>query len=396
MIRARGLIVTTLVLVLVGGACASSTDRSSSTTSRPAPTSTTVVAPGAVKVTLDAATKQKLGVILAAGFAKSGMPGVGVRVVIDGRRWDTTLGLADVTTGRPYALADHVRIASITKTFTATAVLQLVDQKRLALDDTLDRYVPGIPNGKKVTIRDLLAMSSGIYDYTSDPNFATAFVADPARPWIPQQAVKIMREHSPDFVPGTKTVYSDSNYILLGLILEQVTAETAGYVINRRVVEPAKLTQTVFPLTPTLPRPHPTGYLPTEAGFSVPPAAVGNVNPNAAWTAGAMTSAVDDLEEWSRVLADGSLLSERLQAERLRFRRFDGAKINAGYGLGVERINDIVGHNGAIVGFSTAMYRIPKYDATFVVVGNGSTNSSTSTSDIALSMIQALYPEQVA
>jgi D-alanyl-D-alanine carboxypeptidase len=323
------------------------------------------------------------------------MPGVGVRVAIGGRRWDATLGVADVTTGKPYALDDYVRIASVTKTFTATAILQLVDEHRLALDDTVDQFVPGIPNGKRITIHDLLAMSSGVFDYTSDPNFSTAFTADPARPWIPQQAVKIMREHAPDFAPGTRTVYSDSNYILLGLVLEKVTGQTAGTVINRRVVEVAKLPHTTFPLTPTLPRPHPTGYLPADPGTPGPPVAVGNVNPNAAWTAGAMNSTVDDLERWSKVLADGSLLSPKLQAERLRFKRFDGVKINAGYGLGVERINDIVGHNGAIVGFSTAMYRIPKYDATFVVVGNGSTNSTTPTSEIALLMIQALYPEQV-
>jgi D-alanyl-D-alanine carboxypeptidase len=104
---------------------------------------------------------------------------------------------------------------------------------------------------------------------------------------------------------------------------------------------------------------------------------VGDVNPEVSWTAGAMTSTVEDLERWSRVLADGSLLSRRLQRERLEPHRLDGVQIDAGYGLGVERINDLVGHNGAILGFSTAMYCCPAADASFVVPANASTNVTT-------------------
>jgi D-alanyl-D-alanine carboxypeptidase len=371
------------VVVLAGPAHASS----SSTTVRSARTR------HAPK--LDAATKAKLKQIVESQFAKSGMPGVAVLVSIGDRRWETTLGVSDLETNEPFALDDHVRIASITKTFAATAILQLVDNGKLSLDDTLDSFVPGIPNGENVTVRDLLAMSSGIYDFTSDQAFLDAFAANPNMAWTPEQSVNIMKQHPSQFEPGTKTVYCDSNYVLLGLILEKVTGKDAAKVIDQRVVKKAGLPETSFPTTPGLTDPHATGYLPDPDDPSKPLTVVGDINPQVGWTAGAMNSTLDDLQKWSKTLADGSLLSPELQRQRLKSNRFEGVKINAGYGLGVERINDLVGHNGAILGFSTAMYRYPHADATFVVVGNASTNFTTPTTDIALHLIQELYPKQV-
>jgi D-alanyl-D-alanine carboxypeptidase len=315
-------------------------------------------------------------------------------VTIGKARWETTFGVSDLTTNEPFRIDDHVRIASITKSFTATAILQLVDKKKLSLDDSVESFVPGIPNGDQVTVRDLLAMSSGIYDFTSDQAFLDAFTADPDFAWTPEQSVAIMKQHPSQFEPGTQTVYCDSNYVLLGLILEKVTGKDAAEVINR-LVDKVELPSTTFPTTSGLAEPHPTGYVPDPDDPAKPLTVVGDINPEAAWTAGAMTSTMDDLEKWSNALADGSLLSKKLQRERLKFKRFAGVTINAGYGLGVERINDLVGHNGAILGFSSAMYRYPQADATFVVVGNASTNSTTPTSEIALLLIKELYPEQV-
>ena len=328
-------------------------------------------------------------------FADSGLPGVAVAIWIGDQKYVKTVGFADTGTRAPFRIDDHARIASITKTFTATAILQLVDQGKLSLDDKLDAFVPGIPNGGEITVRNLLSMRSGIYDYTADPAFNAAFVADPAMAWTPQQAVEIMRAHPADFAPDAKTVYCDSNYVLLGLILEKVTGRTASEVINEDVVAKLPgLSGTDFPVGFTVPEPHPTSYTPDPNDPSKL-LVVGDMNPAVGWTAGAMTSTVDDLRIWGKELTDGSLLSPQLQRERLASTRIDGVPINVGYGLGVMTINDLVGHNGAILGYSSVVLRLPEADATFVAIGNSSTDESTPTTDIVLALIKELYPDQV-
>lgn len=383
-IRARIRVLVVLVVAMFALA-ACGTDASDSVATTSAPT-----------VTLDDATQAKLDQILTAEFPKSRMPGIAVSIWIGDQRWTKVLGLADLTTKAPFALDDHVRIASITKTFTATAILRLIDEKRLSLDDKLETFVAGIPNGPKITVRNLLDMSSGIYDFTGDDTFLKAFEANPAMPWTPQQAVDIMKAHPADFEPGAKTVYCDSNYILLGLILEKVTGRQAQDVINADVVAKLPgLSRTSFPSGMAVPEPHPTAYVPDIADPTKPPTIANEVNPAVGWTAGAMTSTVDDLEVWGRELTNGSLLSPELQRERLRSKRIEGTPINLGYGLGVLTLNDLIGHNGAILGYSSVVLRLPEADATFVAVGNSSTDSSTPTTEIMLELIKALYPNEV-
>jgi D-alanyl-D-alanine carboxypeptidase len=350
---------------------------------------------GSSTVELDRATRSKLRQVFGAQVEKTFMPGVAAAVWIGDRRWRATHGVSDLETQAPFDVADNLRIASITKSFTGTAVLQLVKEGKLRLDDRLETFVPGIPNGDQITIRQLLGMRSGIFDFTADEGFVAAFDADPTMSWNPQQVVDIIKQHEPNFPPGTQTQYADSNYELLGIIIEQVTGRPAEEVINADVVRRLGLESTVFPTDVQVPQPHPTGYVPDPDDPSVPLRVVNDVNPKVAWTAGAMLSTVEDLGRWGEELTDGTLLTPRLQRARLRSHRFPDVPINAGYGLGVERINDLVGHNGAIYGYSTVVYRLPGADATFVVVGNASTNSTTPSTEIALELIKALYPEQV-
>lgn len=387
-VRAQAVLVVAMFAL---AACGTDATDSVATTSASSPTSVSVPT-----VTLDDATEAKLDQILTAEFPKSNLPGVAVSIWIGDQRWTKVLGVADLTTKAPFALDDYVRIASITKTFTATAILQLIDAKKLSLDDKLDSFVAGIPNGAAISIRNLLDMTSGIYDYTADEAFLKAFDANPTMPWTPQQAVDIMKAHPADFEPGAKTVYCDSNYILLGLILEKVTVRQAHDVINTEVVAALPgLSKTSFPTGTTVPEPHPTAYVPDTADPTKPPTVANDMNPAVGWTAGAMTSTVEDLEVWGRELTDGSLLSPELQRERLHSTRIEGTPINLGYGLGVLTLNDLAGHNGAILGYSSVVLRLPEADATFVAVGNSSTNSSTPTTEIVLELIKALYPDEV-
>jgi D-alanyl-D-alanine carboxypeptidase len=123
--------------------------------------------------------------------------------------------------------------------------------------------------------------------------------------------------------------------------------------------------------------------------------AVPGVNPNFAWTAGAMTSTATDLAQFAQELTDGTLLTPELQAERLTIGRFDGVTTNAGYGLGLIKINDLVGHTGAINGGGAAMFRLPDQDATFVVLVNASSNFENVTDLMENALIENLYPTQV-
>jgi D-alanyl-D-alanine carboxypeptidase len=350
---------------------------------------------GGPKVVLDRATVELLDELLLEGWQASGMPGVAAGAWIRGRSWTRRHGVADLTTGRPFRTDGHVRIASISKTFTGTAVLQLVDRGRLRLDDVLERFIPGIPHGDRITVRDLLAMQSGVWDFTSDEDLISRWDADPLIPWTPQDTVQLIRDHGEaDFEPGARVAYCDSNYVLLGLIAEQASGRSIDRLINDGIVAKLGLRGTRFPTKQEvgIPDPHPTGYRPGPDGGSLP---VGDMNPELAWTAGNMTSRLDDLRRWADELAAGRLLSRRLQRERLQGQRFTGQSIDYGYGLGVTTLNDIVGHNGAIIGFSSAAFRYPQADATFVVIGNRSTNFTTPTMDIFLRFVQALFPDQL-
>ena len=176
--------------------------------------------------------------------------------------WTRSAGYADLAAQTPFDPAGHVRIASITKSYTATAVLQQVDKGALALTDTLESFVPGVANGAQITVQNLLAMTSGIYDFTSDDAFLAAFDADPTMPWSDQQMLEVIARHEPLFAPGAKVSYCDSNYGLLGMILQKVTGKPAGEVITSEVIGKLALPNTSYPTTTAIPDPHPTGYVP--------------------------------------------------------------------------------------------------------------------------------------
>lgn len=321
------------------------------------------------------------------------LPGVSVSISGPKGSYERAYGLGDTATAAPLKVDDHVRIASITKTFTATAVLQQVQRRRLKLSDKLARWVRGVPNGRRITIRQLLAMRSGIYDFTSDSGFNRRFDADPLMSFRPRDILPIIRRHEPEFAPGARTSYADSNYVLLGMILERLTGRTVRSLITRGIIRPVGLRGTSFPRTPAMPAPFAHGYYAGPDGDGELRDYT-EVNPAVAWTAGAMISTLADLRTWGRELATGTLLDRRLQRERLRF----GALPNpggpsVGYGLGIMHVGDWIGHNGAIFGFSTVTFYEPASGAQIVATANLSSNFSTPTLGIFFELAQHLYPE---
>jgi D-alanyl-D-alanine carboxypeptidase len=324
------------------------------------------------------------------------LPGAAVGVWVPGRgSYVRAFGIGNRATGRPARATDHVRIASITKTFTATAILQLVDRGRLSLDDHLSEYVPGVPNGDVITIRQMLNMTSGIYDYTDDAAFGESFYSNPRLPFTPEQFFAILARNAPAFAPGTAVEYCDSNYYLLGLILQKVTGRPAGRVITDRIIRPLRLTNTSYPTGQTLPKPFAHGYF-GGLDLTDPLRGETRINPAVGATAGAMQSTLGDLRKWAKVLATGRLLSRSLQAQRLQTVPFPNPPpVDISYGLGIFKLDNLLGHNGAVIGYSTAMFYLPSNGATIVVWGNNSTNVTTPATTIAFDLAEILFPKAV-
>ncbi|WP_329284402.1 serine hydrolase domain-containing protein [Streptomyces sp. NBC_00691] len=298
---------------------------------------------------------------------QAGIPGVVVGIWMPGKgSYVKATGVADKVTGEPMFTNTFVRIGSETKTFTVTALLQLVDEGRVRLDDPISRYVHGVPNGRRITLRQLAGMRSGLFPYTADAGFVHDLLSDPQRTFTPRESLAYGFRHKNTFEPGTQFQYSNTNLVLLGLVIEKVTGQRLEDVIDRRVLRPARLRNTLFPEGAEFPEPHAHGY--TDQTLSGATADSTDWNPSWAWAAGAMISDLHDLRRWARVLATGELLSPATQAQRLKTlpTGFPGTS----YGLGIFDADGWIGHNGSIPGYETVTVYLPSQKATMVLMLN--------------------------
>jgi D-alanyl-D-alanine carboxypeptidase len=342
----------------------------------------------------DPTTIRAIDAIVNATKNGSGTPGFVVGI------WDPkrgTLikgyGTGDLTDPQStIATDDHVRIASVTKSFTATAILQLVAANKLSLDAHLSEFVPDIANGDAITVSQLLGMTAGVFSYTEDDTFVTNYFANPQMPFTAQDVLSIIRAHDPDFAPGTSAHYSDSNYVLLQLIAEKVTGEPLGDTIQSQILDKVGLDATSYPTTAAMPDPFSHGYLAEPYGG---PRDVTLGNPGIAGGAGAMVSSVEDLHTWAVALGTGALLPKSLQKERLVTHPLvTTPKIKLAYGLGITNVNGFLGHDGGILGYATAMFYLPKAKATIVVESNSDNVSADSALWTFIGLAAYLYPEQ--
>ena len=324
------------------------------------------------------------------------VPGAVVGVAIPGRGfWLSAQGIADLRTAAPITADDHFRIASVSKTFTATVILQLVDDGKLGLDDTLETYVPGIPNGSTITIRQVLQMTAGIYDFSLDEQFMAAYDRDPSTRFTPDDVIAIVKRHGPDFAPGASLSYSDTNYFLLGMVIEQVTGMSAAQALQEHIFTPLGLTETSLPDTPEMPAPFARGYIATSATDDTL-RDVTLSNPLSAWTAGGIVSTVADLQVWAVALGEGRLLSPETQRERLSFELIPGgSRLPVSYGLGIMDVAGFVGHNGAIYGYSTWVLYDPESKGSLVVLANRGELQTEFAGPIAVGIIDRLFPGRV-
>jgi D-alanyl-D-alanine carboxypeptidase len=294
------------------------------------------------------ASNADLAAALKKSFRESDAPGVVAAVQTPEYTWVRALGVADRASGESMTPEVHQRIGSVTKTFTATLLLQAEDEGLLSLDDTIDQYIKGVPNGDKITLRQMADMTSGIASYTEDKQWVKEWSSDPYRVWKPEELAQAGIKDSPLFDPGTEWFYSNTNYVLLGLVLEQVTGKPIGDLYREQIIEPLGLKNTSFPdqADSSIPEPHAQGYT-LQGQSDGEPADVTDWNPSWAWTAGAMISTVEDLLVYGRALGTGKgLLSPEQQSERLDSFVSDVPPLNQppingelGYGIGLANDN---------------------------------------------------------
>ncbi|WP_055495413.1 serine hydrolase [Streptomyces sp. TP-A0356] len=283
-----------------------------------------------------------------------------------------SFGVADKSDGRRMSPDLSMRIGSETKTFTVTALLQLVDQGKVGLDDRIGQYVSGVPNGDRITLRQLAGMRSGLFNYSQDDAFSGALMSDPQRPFTPRQLLDYAFRHPVLFPPGQRFDYSNTNLILLGLVVEKVSGRRLEDFIHGNILVPAGLTHTLFPADATFPAPHAQGYTNQTTSGKVEDAT--DWNPSWSGAAGAMISDLQDLHTWARTVATGrlrdggTLISPALQKQRLVTPATMVPGI--GYGLGVFNVQGWIGHNGSLPGYESLTVHLPSARATLVVLLN--------------------------
>ncbi len=336
-------------------------------------TATGAAAPAApASASLPARQRARLEAAVRAGLRAAETTGVVVGVQTPRGRWVRAIGIADKRTRAPMRADVHQRIGSVTKTFTAALLMQLVGEGKLSLDDTIGKYIGGVPNGDAITLRQVAGMTSGVASYTKNPAFVKALFAHPRRTWRPREVMEIGLRDSPDFPPGTQFEYSNTNFIMLGLVIEQVERKRIGAVLRERIIDPLKLRGTSWPGgSRRLPTPHAHGYtLQGQSGDTPVDATTWSTSEE--WTAGQLISTADDLLVYGRATATGrGLLKPAQQRVRLEFPTTPpplGRRLS--YSIGLVSDRGWIGHTGQVPGFTTTVYHHPAIDTTVVVEAN--------------------------
>ncbi|MFF5262211.1 serine hydrolase domain-containing protein [Actinomadura viridis] len=306
-----------------------------------------------------------------------GAPGALAEVNDRDGRLVLTSGVADVRTGAPVNPRSRFRIGSLTKPFVATVTLQLVGEGRIELDAPVERYLPGVVrgadnDGREITVRQLLQHTSGIPDVLRHLT-PMEILKDPLRHWEARELVDIALQHPRDFTPGEKWGYSNTNYLLIGMIIEKVTGRPYGEEVHQRVIVPLGLHGTFVPGdAPGIPGPHLRGYVRPESEL----VDITRLNPSVAGSAGGMISSASDVNRFLAALLRGRLLKPAQMQEMLNARP-TGRRSGSKYGLGLEWLpgkdssaceDGYWGHDGDMLGFSvTSGATMDGRQATFMV-----------------------------
>jgi len=272
-----------------------------------------------------------------------------------------SFGLANVEFQVGNTPSTKYRIWSITKLFTAVAIMMLVERGRLTPEQTIDRYFPDEPVlNQRITIRHLLTHTSGIHSYTSSADFDTTWNKQPLGM---EGVLRLIRQYPPCFAPGADTAYNNSAYFLLGSIIEKVTGESYAAYLKRMIFDPLGMSHTGLEDNYTIIPGMANGYSQGEAGLRK----CEYTDIETAFSAGGLYSTVEDLHQWDQALHADRLISRDTRAEMM-------TEQSSGYGLGF-RIGEMlgrrmVGHSGSYRGFRGRYDRFPDEQASIIVLSN--------------------------
>jgi D-alanyl-D-alanine carboxypeptidase len=368
---------STLPATVASGSSTTTTTASTTTTARPEPTDAAALETSLQDLVTTMEVPSAVVLVRSSTFGDSTF----------------TFGTRELGTDAPPTTTDHYRIGSLTKTMTATVILQLADEDKVSLDDPISKYRSGVPNGDNITIADLMAMRSGLAGYDLQPEFLRAVDAEPERIWSPDDVLAIGCSKPLLFEPGMAYDYSNTNYVLLGLVMEQVTGQTATELFQERLFDPLGMDDTNLPTfdDASIPERDAHGYMfaSAEKTGSADPAltaeqqqaaADGTLrpadwtasNPSWGWTAGSVISTADDVATWAEAVVDGRLLSAEMQERRMAsYQPVDPSKPEGvAYGYGMMTGDGFYGHAGLIFGYNSQFLRNPDTDTTVVVLTN--------------------------
>lgn len=289
---------------------------------------------------------------------ESGVPGIAVSSIGPDGTVEVRAGVAAVGDDPADDFSgDTFAYRSITKSFIVTMILQLADAGALTLDDPIEQYVPGVPRGTEITLRQLAGMRSGLPNYSASEAFQTAFAAEPTREWTDAELLATVASLPLDFEPGAQYEYSNTNTILLGLVVEAIDGRPWADSVRERIAGPLDLSSIAYPTTSAMADPAAIGYqLGEPDGEQAPAAEALPAIPFSGFSAaGGLTGTVSDLARWAEALGGGVLLNGPTQAERTATPSDPADDVNSplyeAYGLGMGELEGWWGHTGNGLGF---------------------------------------------
>ena len=314
-------------------------------------------------------------------------PGVAVIVVDDGKVvYAGGQGLADIEARRKITSETVFRLGSITKQFTAAVILQLAEEGKLSLSDPLSKFLPDYPRpGAAATIAQLLNHTSGIKSYTGIPGWMAE--GNAARPVTTEQLIAVFKDQPADFEVGTKHLYNNSGYVLLGAVIEKVTGKPWHVAVDERIAKPLGLETIRYGVEESAMPQMAQGY--TDKDGSWVPAQ--KIHMSVPHGAGALIGSVEDLAAWAQALHKGKVVKASSYAQMIAPTKLpDGETVQYGYGLGMDELRgrDTIGHGGGIFGFDTASMYVPGDDVFVAVFANA--DDPKVDPDIALTKLAAM------
>ncbi|OPY67880.1 MAG: D-alanyl-D-alanine carboxypeptidase precursor [Syntrophorhabdaceae bacterium PtaU1.Bin034] len=315
---------------------------------------------------------QQLQTLLNNSVSDDGAPGAILAVQSPAGTWVGAAGKASLMTGDPMTPDMQVRLASVTKPLTALLVMKLVEDNILHLNDTVERWLPGlIPRGSEMTVEMLLSHRAGVYSATELESLWNAILVNPTKNWTSNEIIALVHDLTPMFTPGETYYYSNTGYYLLGMIVEAATGNTLSDEIERRIFNPLQLTRTHLARQGLLTFPCARGHawLPTTGQVA------DNTDWNLSWdwTAGSAVSCGADMLMLTAALFNGRIVSPTT------LQKMTTPTEPGGYGLGIGKVEDasvfnttLIGHTGENPGTATYWYYFPDYRTTIFVAVNRS------------------------